>query len=360
LPEKLGAKLPGATIAFFHGTDVLGSQVASEPGSPQRAELAAALPPVLANAKFQAGERSDVIALQGGGRAVFAPITGSASVAGVGYAVARPRKLLSSPEQLFQQASQDEVKALPLIPLAGAAIGLALIGLMFLYLERDRHLKALLKKTTEIGAGQRDRLIITEWRGAYRKLADKINQAIDKEVEKAGLSAPSQRKKANLDEILGPTPEAGDVPFFGFASDDGGKAPSPPAPAPPPAKASPAPRAPAAPAPPQAAALPPVPAAARPAPAIASTAIPSLTPEPSGDNGASFDENAHWHEVYDQYVATRKQCGEPTDNLTFDKFGVTLKKTRDQIVEKHGAKAVRFTVQIKEGKASLKAQPVKR
>jgi hypothetical protein len=79
-----------------------------------------------------------------------------------------------------------------------------------------------------------------------------------------------------------------------------------------------------------------------------------------GDNGASFDEDAHWREVYEQYVATRKQCGESIDNLTFEKFGLTLRKTRDQILEKHGARSVRFTVQVKEGKAALKAQPIKR
>jgi hypothetical protein len=73
-----------------------------------------------------------------------------------------------------------------------------------------------------------------------------------------------------------------------------------------------------------------------------------------------FDEDAHFREVYDQYVATRKQCGEPIDNLTFEKFGVTLRKTRDQIVEKQGVRFVRFSVQVKEGKAALKAQPIKR
>jgi hypothetical protein len=84
-------------------------------------------------------------------------------------------------------------------------------------------------------------------------------------------------------------------------------------------------------------------------------------PAPSREGDAiAFDEDAHFREVYDQYVATRKQCGEPIDNLTFEKFGVTLRKTRDQIVEKQGVKFVRFSVQVKEGKAALKAQPIKR
>jgi hypothetical protein len=93
------------------------------------------------------------------------------------------------------------------------------------------------------------------------------------------------------------------------------------------------------------------------APAAAVAAAPAAHAD---DSGGDFDEGAHFREVYQQYLVTRQKCGEPVDNLTFEKFGVTLRKTRDQIVEKHGARAVRFTVQVKEGKAALKAQPIKR
>src|SRR4051812_20069118 len=176
LPEKLSAYLGGATIGFFYGPDMLGSHIPTDvPDAPQQAEIASAAPRVLAAPKWKSGEPSDPVELQHGGRAVFVPITGSAAAAGVGFAIARPRKLLTSPEQLFQQASQDDVKALPLPLLGGGALGLALIGLLFLYLERDRHMKRMLAKTGEIAAGERERLIVTEWRGAYRKLADRIN-----------------------------------------------------------------------------------------------------------------------------------------------------------------------------------------
>jgi hypothetical protein len=222
-----------------------------------------------------------------------------------------------------------------------------------MYLERDRHMKALTQKTAEIVSGDRDRLIVTEWRGAYRKLADQINLAIDKWVEKAAEAAPSLRRKADLQEILGHTPEASATPFFGFASDAepaSGSIAKPPAPLPPAAAPVPPPKAPVMAAPVMPNAMPPLrPQAAAPAP---------LPPAAAQSNGAN-DEDAHWREVYQQYITTRKQCGEPIDNLTFEKFGVTLKKTRDQLVEKHGAAQVRFSVQIKEGKAALKAQPVK-
>jgi sRNA-binding regulator protein Hfq len=63
--------------------------------------------------------------------------------------------------------------------------------------------------------------------------------------------------------------------------------------------------------------------------------------------------------VFEQFLATKKQCNEAVAGLTYDKFVVTLRKNREQIVQKHGAAKVRFTVYVKEGKAALKATPIK-
>jgi len=370
LSDKLAKNLGGATFTFFFENQLLGTSIPSGvEGAPQAAELTAAAIKAQREPKFASSQRSEPVTLQSKGHAVIAPVLGTAASEGVGYAIARPRKLMTSPEQLFEQASQDEVKSLPIPQLAGAALVLALIGMFFVYLERDRHMKAMVKKLGEIAGGQRERLIVTEWRGKYRALADRINQAIDKEVEKAGSNAPSARKKANLDEILGPTPESTGTPFFGFASGDEPAPepkPLPPAAPPPSAARSSAvepptrPRPPAAPAP-----LPPTPVAApraAPPPPVTKLApVAPVAPPPSAAaDGHGFDEDAHWHEIYDQYVATRRQCGESIDNLSFDKFSITLRKTRDTVVEKHNAKSVRFAVHVKEGKAALKAQPVKR
>ena len=74
---------------------------------------------------------------------------------------------------------------------------------------------------------------------------------------------------------------------------------------------------------------------------------------------AAKDENAEWMSVYEDFVRTKKECGESTDGLTFEKFSHTLKKNRDALIERHGCKRVKFSVYVKEGRASLRATPVK-
>jgi hypothetical protein len=359
--ERVSQGLGGSSIAFFYGKTVLAS--ATPAGAPALAEIAALLPDAIGDAKFKRGERTEPKPLQSGGRAVYSLVVGNAALSDVGYALARPLQLIASPTAFFQGASKEDVAALPLPMLGGGALVLALLGLSFIYFERDR-------------------LIVTEWRGAYRKLADAINQAIDKAVEKTAEMAPQAKKKANLDEILGPTPQSNVEPYFGFADAPQAKA----APKTEPLKVAPKASAPlqvpvAAPAPPMAAAVnapAPMPAppvkVAPPAPISPAKlqAPPPKAARPSNGAGATANHTAnhaandndeeamHFREVYTEYLSLRKECGESTDGLSYEKFENTLTKTRDQVLTKHPAKSVRFTVYVKEGKAALKAAPVKR
>ena len=70
-------------------------------------------------------------------------------------------------------------------------------------------------------------------------------------------------------------------------------------------------------------------------------------------------DEAHFRDVFRDFVATRQRCGEAADGLTFDKFATKLRKNRDAIKQKHGARSVRFQVYVKDGKAALKATPIK-
>jgi hypothetical protein len=72
-----------------------------------------------------------------------------------------------------------------------------------------------------------------------------------------------------------------------------------------------------------------------------------------------LDETAEWRRVYDEFLRLKKECGETTDGLNFEKFKSTLRKNRDQLLQRHGCKSVKFSVYLKEGKAALKANPIR-
>jgi hypothetical protein len=81
--------------------------------------------------------------------------------------------------------------------------------------------------------------------------------------------------------------------------------------------------------------------------------------QPGANLSKPETDTAEWMTVYDDFVRTKKQCGEPTEGLTFEKFQATLKKNRDALMQRHNCKRVRFSVYVKEGRASLKATPVR-
>lgn len=85
-----------------------------------------------------------------------------------------------------------------------------------------------------------------------------------------------------------------------------------------------------------------------------STALLKASAERDSDN-----EESYFQKVYDEFIALKKKCGEPTSSLTFQKFSSKLEKNRAALIAKHGCKEVKFQVYIKDGKAALKASPVK-
>ena len=87
------------------------------------------------------------------------------------------------------------------------------------------------------------------------------------------------------------------------------------------------------------------------------THIPKELLEQSGPGEQS--EEAHFREVFDEFVATQRECGGPVAGLSFDKFVSKLHAAREQVMKRHNAASVRFTVYVKEGRAALKASPVK-
>jgi uncharacterized protein len=73
----------------------------------------------------------------------------------------------------------------------------------------------------------------------------------------------------------------------------------------------------------------------------------------------SADEDAHYRDVYQDFIRMRQRCGEDTDQLTYDRFVAKLMKNRQQIIDKYNSRSVRFQVYEKQGKAALRAVPVR-
>lgn len=437
--RRLSSSVGNPTIGFFHGETMVAGHMPSEPASsPRREEVGQPLAQVLTGEGFLSGEVTDPVELSTGGLAVYSLVTGTARRANVGYAIARPVPAPILPLGLVTDASKDSwMQVLGQWQMWAPVLALGLFFAMFsVWLERDRPLGKLRRAAGGLTGSPENRLTVTDFGGAHRKIAQAVNDALD-QAAAAGGGGP-KRKAANLDEILGPSAAEQSSPaFFGFAGNEpqggvdlppvpGGPAqaagappaPSgaglaPPAPStaakpPPPKPPAPPPKKPAAPAPslpdpaPAAAAAPPAatpaaapPAAQAPAAPAADPAVPGGqrkqlkrtllgVPPPSFDDededeGATMvarvpeeliaqsastplggdDEDRHFREVFEKFVETKKQCGEPTAGLTYEKFVVTLRKNRDQIVSRHGAAKVRFTVYVKAGKAALKATPIR-
>jgi hypothetical protein len=156
--------------------------------------------------------------------------------------------------------------------------------------------------------------------------------------------------------------------------------PTPPLPRAVPALPSAALAGPALPAPPPAAAAVPAPAAPSPPTAsspmtrtmigtgMAGAAIPGAgisapaappAPAPASGGSGPDDDEAHMRQVYEEFVATKQQCGESVAGLTIDKFRLRLQENKNSLMAKHHCRTVRFAVYVKDGKASLRATPVK-
>jgi len=395
LAQRLSERLGGASIAFFLRDRVIASYTPTDvPGAPTQAEMAAPLVQVLGDERLNKGERTDSLDLGGRARGVYSLVAGSASASAVGYAIARPVTVIVSPWAVFDQTTKEDVDALPRAQLGAGLVALFLLAMGILYWERDRPLGILRKSTEQLAEGKLEELDLAVLSGQYRKIGERINRALDVIVEKGGGKRRAQ--KANLDEILGPAPDNLTSSAFSFGGEADVKpaaaaapmampAPMPaPMPMPMPAPvAMPAPMPmpkPAVPSVPK----PPPPAAKAPShPGLAAVSTTSRTDDksvmlkldgssesdeeqtvvaeiPDQLRNASRDDERHFREVFTQYVAIRQQCGESTEELTYDKFAVTLRKNREQIImSRPDAKDVRFTVYVKAGKASLKASPVK-
>ncbi len=75
--------------------------------------------------------------------------------------------------------------------------------------------------------------------------------------------------------------------------------------------------------------------------------------------GLDTGSDAYFRDVYGQFIAAKQSCGEPTAGVTFEKFSEKLRRNREELISRTSCREVSFTVYIKDGKAALKASPVR-
>lgn len=297
----------------------------------------------------------------------YAKLPGEAWALGAGYVVARLPTHVEGPLGFFDKADdKDKAQANVMLAVLIAVLA-AVLGVGFSLIEHTRPLHIFRREAQRLAKGETDQMQPSKFRGVYRKIASDLNDGIDLVAAKGGVP----RRAADLKQVLGDIPEEPQMSAFAFPGEgeavdaqSGPEAASAPAavPTPPAAPAKALPR------PPR-----------RGPPAAPPGAAPASAPQPSSGNGGTMEmtmpegegaagfeqwgsgdpEEAEWRQVFEQFVQTKQECGENTEGFTYEKFRQTLMKNRDALINRHGAKTVKFSVYVKEGKAALKASPIK-
>ena len=91
---------------------------------------------------------------------------------------------------------------------------------------------------------------------------------------------------------------------------------------------------------------------------IRATPEPASRPTPSPTSTAE-EEDAQWAGVHREFLRLRTDCGESVEGLTWDRFRDKLRRNRDSLAQKYACRTVRFQVYVKDGKAALKATPIR-
>jgi hypothetical protein len=346
----------GAAIAFYTAGARVSSGAPETFNSAQLDQIVGDFSSLESDEEYQTKGRSKVRTIAGMVGVQYSKLPGEAWKLGAGYAVAREPKAVAGPFGFFKTAD-DQDKANANVALAVAiAIAAALIGIGFSLLEHTRPIHAFRLEVQKLAKGEIDQLQPSRFRGAFRKIASDLNDGVDKILAKGG---GPRRGPADLKEVLGDLPAEPQMSAFSFPGENlpassGGSGPHT-APINTPKSLPTAPGNPRLPKPPPTRGA----AANLDSTMEAQLDIPASGSPALGNSGGHAPELAEWRTVYQDFVALKQQCGENTDGFTYEKFESTLKKNRDTLMSRHGAKRVKFSVYVKEGKAALKATPLK-
>ncbi|MEY4544642.1 MAG: hypothetical protein RL685_837 [Pseudomonadota bacterium] len=376
----------GAAVAFYNG----GRRIAlGAPSTFDRSgldQVVTDLPSLEKDADYRDKGRTDVHPFPDGLAVVYARLPGEAWKLGAGYAVARHAPRVQGIGGVLKQADskdKEAVSTLVLLAIAVCAIG---IGLALSFMEYTLPLKAFKQQIKALSGGKATQLTVDRMRGPFRQLALDLNLALDR-VPRSNLGDDSPIA-VGFDQVFGDAPASsppmaafgvpGSIPPGSFAGlppastevsagqynqlnaavgFDGGTLASRGALPPRRARSVEQPMAQTAPGFPVAAGAAAVAVAQPFEQADHSPAPPRLAPV-EAVNGAS-DLEPEWTQVYHDFVRLKTDCGEATEGFTFERFTQELRKNRDKLRRDHGVQRVHFSAYVKQGRAALKAKPIR-
>ncbi|MDP3277459.1 MAG: MXAN_5187 C-terminal domain-containing protein [Deltaproteobacteria bacterium] len=340
---RISDALAGATVGFFSA----GHMEAAHDGVAERGRpavrgvtLGEMLPNLGrddASRPFNTRGYTDVMSVDNGqGAAVFGKIPGMVGLAGGGFVVARPKPVL--PSDFLLHPPGDLAKSIKWGPLIGFGVSSFVLAMLWLFIEHDNSQRKLKRMLTDLATRKIERLDPLKLPGAAKQLALAINEAFESAM-KAELartaSAPKRAVAEDIDSLLG----SGGGSGMGMA----------PGMSPPPRPGGPPPR-----------------PGSAPVMATGSSMFVSAADLVGGDASKSYslftspvEEQAHWREIYSAFIAERKKNGENIDGLTFEKLSGTLERNKKVLVDKTQCRSVRFVVHTKDGKAALRATPIR-
>jgi hypothetical protein len=343
--------------------------------------LLAQLPEVIAEhaAEIASHKRTRALPLYMGNErllTVAAPFAGEAGEQRAYYVLLTKKSPQSDPWALLSSTSSDDLKwgKFPWLPLGGGILGVIAIGLILQRKEVDGPLRRLRNDVHHLAKQELQKIDDMKYGGKLGGIARDINATIEhythapipkSENAKKDISAILDPKAASADgksfdvshsapppkpAVLAPAAMAASL--FGTPKATPGLGGGGP-PAIPPAVTSPVPFTVPAPS------FAPLVSSSQPPPAHPPALPPPVGKRGKQDTGPDDEDLAHFSEVFNEYVAARQKCGESIAGLSLEKFTAKLQSNRQQIVSKHRCRTARFTVYEKDGKAAIRAVPVK-
>jgi len=350
------ASRTGAAIAFYANGERASSGAPEGFATGQLDQIVGDMASLDQDEEYKTKGRSKVRTIGGLLGVQYSRLPGEAWQLGAGFAVARLPVAVDGPFGFFKTAD-DKDKRQANLPLAIAiAVVAAAIGILFSLFEHTRPLSLFKNEAQRLAKGETDQLQPSRFHGVFRKIAADLNDGMDQVMAKGG---GPRRGPADMKQVLGDIPDQPQMSAFSFPGDPSSLASPPTVATPrgaPGASLNKLPRPPLRPASPAALLDGTLPEGSSIDSVSRRLPTPPARPgtEPIGFVAPDPDE---WQTVFKELVSLKKQCGESIEGFSYERFEQTLRKRTNELKQRHGAKTVRFSVYVKDGKAALKASP---